>query len=180
MQARVRENRELFLLVWDRNVHKQWISLHHPKIGPKYLYIDLGQYRRHQLIDDYAFFKYPEYQRLSFQISLWRPSVEILSRMCPLEASKCNWNEFCSKKFFYMIPKCISNYLTINYNNVMSIWDQNNCPPPARGGLLASRKEIVGDRVWKKISLSSSSSSLTWFKRSLLKHNGWTKISLLL
>ena len=25
-------------------------------------------------------------------------------------ASKCNWNEFRSKEFFYMIPKCIRNY----------------------------------------------------------------------
>ena len=102
---------------------------------------------------------YPEYQRLSFQINLWRPSVEILSRMCQsnsykknqrwranftilmssrlyqytclllmnsLEASKCNWNDFCSKEIFYTIPKCISNYLTINYNNVTSIWNRNN------------------------------------------------------
>ena len=91
-------------------------------------------------------YRYPGYQRSSFQrkyLDLWRPTVEILSRMCQsdscrknqrwranltilmssrlcqytcwllmnsLEASKCNWNEFRSKEFFYTIPKCISNY----------------------------------------------------------------------
>ena len=33
---------------------------------------------------------YPEYQRLSFQINLWRPSVEILSRMCQSNSYKKN------------------------------------------------------------------------------------------
>ena len=85
---------------------------------------------------------YPGYQMSSFQrkyLDLWRPSVEISSRMCQsnscrnnqrwraksylinvrlyqytcwllknsLEASKCNWNEFRSKEFFYT---SISNY----------------------------------------------------------------------
>ena len=66
----------------------------------------------------------------------WRANITILissSRlyqcrcllMNSLDASKCNWNEFCSKEIFYMIPKCIIVITKLSITVMLRQWNRN-------------------------------------------------------